>query len=501
MGAGCSAPPDQLLQDNPQLAAVSSYACGCSTSAPSGLGGVSAGDASSGAPSSLGLEALPHFDDLLAVRHLSDFSDRDPVHALKFTPDGKLCTGSRDGVIKVWDPDFQNAPFCLASLTGHRSQVNALAFAPRGYLCSASNDRTVRVWCLEGKEGDCCLVVLSGHTGSVTVLEFAPGGVLCTGSSDHTIRLWHDDLLRAACIKVLEGHSGPVTSLCIADCGCLCSGARDGTVKVWSALHRGSEPPYTCVATLEGHIDGVESLVAAPSFGGEVFAGQRNGSIRMWAPSQENKRDGTTWLPKLELKGHEDVVSTLAFAPDGTLVSGSKDHSIRVWDWDEDVSTVLHTIGGCPDGVLMLVFAEDGTLCSSCGRGMVRVWECRKWRQSAKQRSALEEHWRSTTMDSDVTAPSLLQQSPGAKEVARMRADALANSTAAAVAAAAAAAAAAQAEATKAAAAPPQPAGGRPRAPSRELPRPSWEARERDEVKDLVGAPPPPASTLPIPVP
>merc|ERR1712137_1066985 len=97
---------------------------------------------------------------------------------------------------------------------------------------------------------------------------------------------------------------------------------------------------------------------------------------------------------------HEDAILALAFAPDGTLVSGSRDQTIRVWDWDGNAEgNCIHTIGGSTDGVLALSFAGDGTLCSSSGSGMGRVWECRRWRSHARQRNAMEEHWRTWNAD------------------------------------------------------------------------------------------------------
>ena len=64
---------------------------------------------------------------------------------LAFNPDGSLlASGSRDGVIGVWNTaTFQ----LLTQLTGHALWVDTLEFSPDGkVLVSGGLDGTVRVW-------------------------------------------------------------------------------------------------------------------------------------------------------------------------------------------------------------------------------------------------------------------------------------------------------------------------------------------------------------------
>src|SRR5262249_58753243 len=71
--------------------------------------------------------------------------DGDGVSAVAFAPDaGSLASGSRDGVVKVWDTRTGRE---TRTLRGHSEQVRGVAFSPDGTrLASADQDGTVRVW-------------------------------------------------------------------------------------------------------------------------------------------------------------------------------------------------------------------------------------------------------------------------------------------------------------------------------------------------------------------
>ena len=62
------------------------------------------------------------------------------------------------------------------------------------------------------------------------------------------------------------------------------------------------------------------------------------------------------------LKGHTDRVCALALLPDGTLVSGSCDNTIKLWD--PHTGKELQTLKGHTDGVYALALLPDGTLVS-----------------------------------------------------------------------------------------------------------------------------------------
>ena len=86
----------------------------------------------------------------------------------------------------------------MGTLTG----VTSVAWSADGRVCSGSRDKSVRVWDVASGE---CVRTLSGHTDHVTSVACSADGRVCTGSYDGSVRVW--DVASGECVQTLSGHT------------------------------------------------------------------------------------------------------------------------------------------------------------------------------------------------------------------------------------------------------------------------------------------------------
>ncbi|WP_341732065.1 hypothetical protein [Microcoleus sp. EPA2] len=120
------------------------------------------------------------------------------------------------------------------------------------------------------------------------------------------------------------------------------------------------------VHTLSGHIIDVVSLALSPD-GQTLVSGSNDKTIKIWQLS--------TGQLLRTLTGHSSLVFSVAISPDGqTLVSGSSDKTIKIWQLS--TGQLLRTLTGHSDWVRSVAISPDGqTLVSGSGDGTIKIWQ------------------------------------------------------------------------------------------------------------------------------
>ena len=228
------------------------------------------------------------------------------VTAADVSPNGKiLATSSSDRTAKLWG--FRTCKL-LKTFEGHHGTVTAVCFTPDSrFLITASWDQTACLW-------DCATGVVTrkflGHTGGITsACISSDGGVLVTGSADKTARLWQ--ISDGSELRVLRGHhTNWVTAVKIVPS---CPQRVDSFKPWWGTTKAGPERPAE-----------TESATARLLSNMLVVTCSDDRTARLWsAPNSTMLRC---------FRGHTDAIFDIDVTPDGKhLVTGSNDHSIKMW--------------------------------------------------------------------------------------------------------------------------------------------------------------------------
>lgn len=181
---------------------------------------------------------------------------------------------------------------------------------------------------------------------------------MVTGSDDGTARVW--DVKTGECLRTLsDKNMGPVYSVSWLSPGAfLATASEDKLIRFWVA--------ETVVRRYDEHQDAVTSVVWDGDDG--LVSGSRDKSVKIW----DFKMDKSIYT----LREHNAGVTSVAVGP--RVVSGSADGVIKIWNMHTGKSD--QTLTEHKDAVRSLSFSSNGALMASTSLdNKVIIWNTKNW--------------------------------------------------------------------------------------------------------------------------
>nr|KAJ3419222.1 general transcription repressor [Polyrhizophydium stewartii] len=234
----------------------------------------------------------------LRVEPVNTIKVQSVVCCVKFSPDGRYLGVGCSKSTEIYDVQTMQRVCVLTDDTTRKDYyIRSVVFSPDGrFIASGAEDHLVRVGDIAKQS---IKLRLPGHQLDIYSLDWARDGTfIASASGDRTVKIWD-----------------PETGACRMTLSC-------------------DEDPTRSIGTDQSKDTGVTSVAIRPSDCRCIAAGAIDDTIRLW--------DTRTGQLLERFVGHVNSVYAVAFSPTGmSLVSGSLDKSLRVWDLSPETLQTL----------------------------------------------------------------------------------------------------------------------------------------------------------------
>jgi WD40 repeat protein len=286
---------------------------------------------------------------------------RTPAHSsVAVSPDGsRLVTNGGGAQVQVWNAGSQAKQEPVLSLT-ERETVHALAYSPDGKLIAGAAGKYVRLW--DASTGSPCRA-LEGEKEPFTLVAFSPDSKIVAGAGITGMSVW--------LWRVADGE--PILLIPDALDGCTVESLafhRDGKLLAvggidWMAT--GGSSGAVCLWDIEARCEvemipvGAACLALHPA-GTQLAFASLDHTICLWNIKEKQI--------VAELSGPESTVFSLAYNSDGSLLAcGGEDRTLRLFDEDgtdvaaQELDSQVQGLAFSPDGKFIYTANANTTCC------------------------------------------------------------------------------------------------------------------------------------------
>lgn len=139
---------------------------------------------------------------------------------------------------------------------------------------------------------------------------------------------------------------------------------------------------------LSGHTDFVLCLETLPD--GRIVSGSRDNTVRVWDPNRPKNHPKHVQI----LRGHNGWILDLKVLPNESIVSGSCDGTVRVWNPNkpEDDPEYVRILQGHTNWVHYLAILQDERIVSAADDHTIRIWDISRLRNHPEYVRVLTGH-------------------------------------------------------------------------------------------------------------
>ncbi|OAL38065.1 hypothetical protein AYO20_02517 [Fonsecaea nubica] len=303
-------------------------------------------------------ESIEPIDERWRIVQRDYFMQNAKLKCASYHPSTNLLTACFDnGLFSLYEtPSFSN----IHSLSMASSPISTVTINKTGEWLAFGSSKTgqLLVWEYTSESN---ILKQSSHLDTMTTLTYSPDSSrIITGADDGLIKVW--DVSSGFHIATFSEHNSAVTASAYSKRGnILFTSSLDGSVRAWDMLRYRNFRTFTAPQRLS-----FSCLAVDPSAEVVCAASHDSFDIHLWSVQTGALLD--------RLAGHEGPISTLAFTPDGRhLVSGSWDHTIRVWSvFDRSQSS--ETLQLMSDLLCIAVRPDSAQIAASTLDGQLTFW-------------------------------------------------------------------------------------------------------------------------------